>query len=390
MSQNVFEYEVSPRLKIERTLPYALTLEDGSTMMLSSCFPTRICINGVWHKVITPSEAVRMRNKEDGCYRFIYIQIDWATGEYYIGKVNRKRWSEVDHYQGSGLRFRASYKKHGKDYSRFYIAHCKTEEETEDAERAIVNESLLEDPFCLNLVQGGGGINRQYGDSEGRKTKIREYMKNHPENYQAMLKAAQSVFKDKNSGALVRRSRSIKKTMADEKYKRMMSERIKRWRAEHPEQYQKARENNKAAAQSAASRQRRKEASKKRKAEHPEQYHAQLARAHAAAHTEEARLKRSRSLKQWAIDHPDEVRARSQKVAGKNARPVNMINLSTGKVEMTFNSFVEAARWLVDKGLAKNLKCKSTLWGVCRSKEDPSVRGRKTAYGYDWAFADKR
>lgn len=391
MSQDVFEYELGPCLKIERNLPTFGTMEDGTMIPFSNSFlPTRIWINGVWHRIIHPSEAARMRNEEDGYYRFIYIQIDWETGEYYIGKVNRKRWSELDRYQGSGLRFRASYKKHKKDFSRFYIAHCKTEKETEDVEKAIVNESLLKDPFCLNLVQGGGGINRQYGDNEGRKTKIRKYMKSHPENYQAMLKVARSITEDKNLGTLKRRSESIKKTMSDEKYKKMMSERIKRWRAEHPEEYQKARENNKAAAKSEASRKRRKEASARRKAERPEQYQAQLTRAQAAAHTEEARAKRSRSLRQWALDHPEEVRARAQKVAGKNARRVNMINLSNGKVEMVFNSIADAARWLVNKGIAKNVNCSTTIREVCKSKEDPSVRGRKSAYGFDWVFADKK
>lgn len=46
----------------------------------------RVGIKSRWFDVITPSELVRKRNKNDGYYRVIYIQINMESGEYYIGK----------------------------------------------------------------------------------------------------------------------------------------------------------------------------------------------------------------------------------------------------------------------------------------------------------------
>ena len=79
----------------------------------------RISIQGRWFDVLSLSELVRKRNKKDGYYRVIYIQINMATGEYYIGKANRPKWSELKRYQGSGLKFRNKFNKSKDDFSRF-------------------------------------------------------------------------------------------------------------------------------------------------------------------------------------------------------------------------------------------------------------------------------
>lgn len=60
----------------------------------------RIAIKDRWFDVLTLSDLVRKRNKEDGYYRAIYIQINMDNGVYYIGKVNRPKWSELIRYQG--------------------------------------------------------------------------------------------------------------------------------------------------------------------------------------------------------------------------------------------------------------------------------------------------
>lgn len=51
--------------------------------------PTQIIIRGIPYEVVHPIFAVRSRNVEDNYYRFIYIQINYETGEYYIGKVKQ-------------------------------------------------------------------------------------------------------------------------------------------------------------------------------------------------------------------------------------------------------------------------------------------------------------
>lgn len=117
----------------------------------------RIEIKNRWFDVLTPSELVRKRNKSDGYYRVVYIQINMENGEYYIGKANRPKWSELKRYQGSGLKFINKFNKNSDKFVRFYIASCETAEQTELLESALVDSELLSDEKCLNLVAGGVG-----------------------------------------------------------------------------------------------------------------------------------------------------------------------------------------------------------------------------------------
>lgn len=200
----------------------------------------RIEIKDRWFDVLTPSELVRKRNKSDGYYRVVYIQINMENGEYYIGKANRPKWSELKRYQGAGLKFRNKYNKNSDNFIRFYIASCETAEETELLESALVDSELLSDEKCLNLVAGGGGTTKHPSIAE-TSAKKSEYMKSHPEQFQPMLEASKSAFRSGDSPPLRARSQRIKDVMSDEKYRKMTSERIKNWIAENPEEYAEAR-----------------------------------------------------------------------------------------------------------------------------------------------------
>lgn len=224
-----------------------LSFEEQSHLA-SGDYGVSVIIRDTKYDVIPSRKAVRSNDKsEDGKNHLIYIQINLRTCEYYIGKVNRKKWNEVKRYQGSGLVFTKKYKKHSEDFIRYYIAACHTERETELLEAQIVNEELVKDPFCLNLVRGGGGVTSV--SSEERNKKIRDYMLTHPENYKNMLETAKELYQSGDSAALKDRSEKIRKTMQEDKYREMMSERIKNWRKNNPEGYKKARENNKKALQ---------------------------------------------------------------------------------------------------------------------------------------------
>lgn len=68
---------------------------------------------------------------------------------------------------------------------------------------------------------------------------------------------------------------------------------------------------------------------------------------------------------------------------------VAMIDLETGKIIREFSSIQEAARWLVDSGVAKNTNCASSISSVCLRKPCTTGYGfRKKAYGYDWRFSE--
>ena len=139
----------------------------------------RIKIGERWFDIIAKWKLNRMRNS-DGYYRVLYIQINWETSEYYIGKANRPTWRQLMRYPGSGLRFVNSYQKHKEQFERFYIASCFSSEETENLEAEIITPTILADKLCLNLVAGGGGTNK-HPTKEETNEKKRQWMLNHPD-----------------------------------------------------------------------------------------------------------------------------------------------------------------------------------------------------------------
>ena len=355
--------------------------------------PMRIRIKDTWYNVLTSSYAVRSASPVDGKYHLLYIQINARTNEYYIGKVNRKRWSEIRRYQGSGLKYRNKYNGHEAEYIRYYFDAFPTARECEAAEARIVDEQLLKDPFCLNLVAGGGGTNEHY-DFTKRSAAQRQKMKEHPEYSKSMIETAREYYLSGDTPQLRQRSAAIKDTMNNDYYRVMTSERIRRWRRENPEAYQIARQNNREAVRHPETIAKRNETRRKWREDHPEEHRTQQERLSQLRNTPEAREKRSKSLKAWAEENPEEAKANAKKRSAasvaKCSKPVNMCDLETGEVIKTFTSQHEAAQWLVDNGLAKNTNCVSSINAVCQRKPCTTGYGyRKKAYGYDWQYAEK-
>lgn len=351
--------------------------------------PTKICIKGTEYEAI-PLSVVARTTGDDGKYHFIYMQINKNTGEYYIGKVNRKRWTEVKRYQGSGLRFVKKYNKHKEEFVRYFIAACNTSKETEDLEARIVDSDLLQDNKCLNLVTGGGGI-ATVQDSEVRKAKLRSYMIAHPEQSIAMIEKSKELYCSGITPELIKRGQKIKETMSSDYYKDMMSERIRKWRENNPEAYEKARQKNKDVMQSEATRQKKREAYARWKEENPEQYKCVRKAALIACTTPEANKKRANSIKKWNRENPEQARANAHKrsIASVEVckKGVNMLDLKSGDIIKSFESQHDAARWLVENGYAKNTNCVSSISAVCLKKPCTTGYGyRKKAYGFGWEF----
>lgn len=353
--------------------------------------PTRVCIREEWFDVIPLHMLVRTK-ASDGYYRFLYIQINYNTGEYYIGKVNRKRWSEIKRYQGSGLLFTNKYKDHEDEFVRYFISACDTQEETEELEAMIVNEKLLKDSKCLNLVRGGAGTNEHY-DTEKRSKRQKEIMQEHPEFFQSMIQTAKEIYCSGPSPQLDQRNKKIQETMSADEYRQMTSERIKGWRERNPEGYAVARANNKKAQQSEESKEKKRKGRERWIKENPEQYEDNKRKALEACHSPEAEQKKSESLKAFYKDNPeadDIVRRRSEASVRVCRKGVNMLDLETGEVIKSFQSQHDAARWLVAQGLAKNTNCVSSISAVCLKKPCTTGYGyRKKAYGYGWEFAQE-
>ena len=350
----------------------------------------QISINDRWFDVLSPSELVRKRNKEDGYYRVIYIQINFESGEYYIGKANRPTWKQLERYQGSGLKFKNKFNKHRNNFVRFYIASCKNSEETELLESSILTPEILSDEKCLNLVAGGGGLNKHTSSAETSEKK-RAHMQRHPEQYQSMLKASKKAFQSGDTQSLRDRNQRIKETMSDKKYRDMTRTRIEKWIQENPEKYKESRKKNVESLQSTESKEKRKASFNSWIAKNPEKHKVWQEKLIKSRTSPEAIAKRKASLKKWRDANPQQAAENAKKRAKSSAaitsKEVCMVDLESGNNLKTFPSQHAAARWLVENGKAKNTNCVTSISSVCRKSSCTTGYGyRKKAYGYGWCF----
>ena len=87
---------------------------------------------------------------------FMYKTINIKNNKFYIGV--HETTNLKDGYLGSGKRFKNSLYYHGKEnFKREILEYFDNSKSMYDKEREIVNEELLKNPKCLNLVTGGKG-----------------------------------------------------------------------------------------------------------------------------------------------------------------------------------------------------------------------------------------
>jgi len=386
-------FEVNDNIKIWQEynpfeLSYSPDIEEVATSKVELARwgfnKQRISIINRWFDVLSPIELVLLRNKKDGYYRVIYIQINSDSGEYYIGKANRSRWSELNRYQGSGLKFKNKYKKDNKAFNRYFIAICDNAEETEKLEASIVTEELLKDDKCLNLIAGGAGVNR-HQTSEVRNQKLRDYMKSNPHQYRSMMEAAKKAFQSGDSPALRARNKRIKQVMSAEKYREMSKRRIMKWKDENPEDYINARIKNREKIGSQEVQEKRKASLEKWQKENPEKYQEWQDKLIKSRTSPDANKKRSNSIKEFNKKNPDKARAnalkRSRAAALKHSKAISMIDLVTGETIKEFESASSAAYWLKSEGYTESKNPASSISAVCNGR-------RSKAYGFYWRFLD--
>jgi hypothetical protein len=87
-----------------------------------------------------------------------------------------------DGYLGSGYKLRRSIKKYGQEFFKLEILEFLPDRTSlKIREKELVNEDLLKDPKCMNLVfGGGGGFISEYGYKKGAK-KMNEILWADPE-----------------------------------------------------------------------------------------------------------------------------------------------------------------------------------------------------------------
>lgn len=403
-NENGFEYKLNDNISIYEEIDSSLISFFTSPNIATNelVFPKQTTISGFpsnkrikigerWFDIIPKWKLYRMRNA-DGYYRVIYIQINWETTEYYIGKANRPTWRQLMRYSGSGLRFVNSYQKHKEQFERYFIASCSSAEETEKLESEIITQAILADDLCLNLVAGGGGTSK-HPTKEETNEKKRQWMLNHPEQYAAMLEGARKSFRSGETPQFKARVQKLKETMSDEKYRVQFRNRIANWRENNPEEYKEALKKSHDIIKQESVQKKRKESFQKWVKDHPAEFEQWQRKLIESRTSDEANRKRGDSIKKFNLENPEaakeNTRKRLEAAMAVTNRPISMMDLDTGEVLREFESQHDAARWLVEQGIAKNTKCVATVGAVCLYYQNPDGRKRRLkAYGYKWVFRE--
>jgi len=91
-------------------------------------------------------------------YHYIYKTTNIITNRYYIGMHSTN--DIEDGYMGSGKRLWYSINKYGKENHKIKILeYLPNRKDLSEREKELVNEDILQDKMCMNLIVGGtGGI----------------------------------------------------------------------------------------------------------------------------------------------------------------------------------------------------------------------------------------
>jgi hypothetical protein len=94
--------------------------------------------------------------RKEHTHHFIYKTTNLINGKYYIGMHSTNNLN--DGYIGSGKRIRRSINKYGKEKFKFEILEFLPDRRSlKEREKELVDDDLLKDNMCMNLMCGGHG-----------------------------------------------------------------------------------------------------------------------------------------------------------------------------------------------------------------------------------------
>ena len=94
---------------------------------------------------------------DDGLYHYLYKITNLVNNKYYYGIHSTGKLN--DNYMGSGKLLHKAYDKYGKDnFKKEIISFVNNRKELVQLEKYIINENLIRDQKCYNMVLGGGNF----------------------------------------------------------------------------------------------------------------------------------------------------------------------------------------------------------------------------------------
>lgn len=157
-------------------------------------------------------------------YHYIYKITCKITTKFYIGMHSTSTLE--DNYMGSGKRIRYSIRKYGiENHEKEILKFLPDRNLLKQRESEIVNEILLEDPLCMNLVLGGAG------DVYGQKWKVKHY-RPLSESHKASLREAM-----KGIAGTYERTPEIREKIANTLKDQKQTEETKKKRSESHKKY---------------------------------------------------------------------------------------------------------------------------------------------------------
>ena len=126
-------------------------------------------------------------------YHYIYKITCLKNNKYYIGMHSTDNLE--DGYFGGGKRIKNSVKKHGKEnHRKENLEFFENRDLLREREESLVDEELLNDPMCMNLMKGGSGGLPRFHSLEKQKEFHRlgaistnRRIKENPENWKKSM-----------------------------------------------------------------------------------------------------------------------------------------------------------------------------------------------------------
>ena len=128
-------------------------------------------------------------------YHYIYKTTNLINGKFYVGMHSTNGLD--DDYIGSGKYLWNSIRKYGREnFVTEKLEFFESREKLIERERNLVDDKLLKEPMCMNLLLGGTGLSPGHKLSEVTKQKLSEWNKNNPHSKESRIKQSKTV-KDK-------------------------------------------------------------------------------------------------------------------------------------------------------------------------------------------------